>query len=195
LRSEVRKARDLWINRRRPFFNKALPRLVFLDETSTNTKLTKRCGWSPKGERYHSHAPFGTWKTQTFIAALRCHELTAPWIVNAPMNRHIFEVYVETQLAPTLSRGDVVILDNVAFHKSEKVARIIKKCGAWLLFLPPYSPDLNPIELAFSKLKSLLRKQAARTYDEITEALGQICELYSIKECRNYFKAAGYEAD
>jgi transposase len=195
LRCEIRKARDLWINRRRPFFNKALPRLVFLDETSTNTKLTKRCGWAPKGERYHSHAPFGTWKTQTFIAALRCYELTAPWIVNAPMNKHIFEVYVETQLAPTLSRGDVVILDNVAFHKSEKVARIIKKCGAWLLFLPPYSPDLNPIELAFSKLKTLLRKHAARTYDEITEALGQICELYSINECKNYFKAAGYEAD
>jgi len=87
------------------------------------------------------------------------------------------------------------ILDNVAFHKSEKVARIIKKCGAWLLFLPPYSPDLNPIELAFSKLKTLLRKHAARTYDEITEALGQICELYSTNECRNYLKAAGYEAD
>ncbi len=195
MRSEVSKARDLWINRRRPFFNKSLPRLVFLDETSTNTKLTKRCGWAPKGERYHSHAPFGSWKTQTFIAALRCYGLTAPWIVNAPMNKLIFEIYVETQLAPTLSRGDVVILDNVAFHKSEKVARIIKKCGAWLLFLPPYSPDLNPIELAFSKLKTLLRKQAARTYDEITEALGQICELYSIKECRNYFKAAGYEDD
>jgi len=185
----------LWINRRRPFFNKALPRQVFLDETSTNTKLTKRTGWAPKGQRYRTHAPFGSWKTQTFIAALRCHGLTAPWIVNAPMNMRIFEAYIETQLAPTLSSGDVVILDNVAFHKSEKVKAIVKERGAWLLFLPPYSPDLNPIEMAFSKLKALLRKYAARTYEAITDALGQICDLYTITECRNYFKAAGYEAE
>jgi transposase len=194
-RVEVRKARDLWINRRRPFFNRALPRLVFLDETSTNTKLTKRCGWAPKGQRYRTHAPFGSWKTQTFIAALRCHGLTAPWIVDAPMNMRIFETYVETQLAPTLSPGDVVILDNVAFHKSDRVKAIVKARGAWLLFLPPYSPDLNPIEMAFSKLKDLLRKYAARTFDAITQALGQICDLYTINECRNYFKAAGYEAE
>jgi transposase len=194
-RPEVRKARDLWINRRRPFFNRALPRLVFLDETSTNTKLTKRTGWAPKGQRYRTHAPFGSWKTQTFIAALRCHGLTAPWIVDAPMNMRIFETYVETQLAPTLSRGDVVILDNVAFHKSDTVKAIVKARGAWLLFLPPYSPDLNPIEMAFSKLKELLRKYAARTFDTITEALGQICDLYTISECRNYFRAAGYEAE
>jgi transposase len=191
----VLKARDLWINRRRPYFNKALPRLVFLDETSTNTKLTKRTGWAPKGKRYRTYAPFGSWKTQTFIAALRCHGLTAPWIVDAPMNMRIFETYIETQLAPTLSSGDVVILDNVAFHKSEKVKTLVKAQGAWLLFLPPYSPDLNPIEMAFSKLKALLRKHAARTFDAITDALGQICDLYSINECRNYFKAAGYEAE
>jgi len=111
------------------------------------------------------------------------------------MNMRIFETYIETQLAPTLSSGDVVILDNVAFHKSEKVKATIKERGAWLLFLPPYSPDLNPIEMAFSKLKALLRKYAARTYEAITDALGQICDLYSINECRNYFKAAGYEAE
>ena len=99
------------MTRRGPFFNRALPRLVFIDETSTNTKLTKRTGWAPQGERYRTYAPFGAWKTQTFIAGLRCHGLTAPWIVNAPMNKHIFEIYVETQLAPTLSKGDVVIME------------------------------------------------------------------------------------
>lgn len=194
-RGQIRQERDLWINRRRAFFNKALPRLVFLDETSTNTKLTKRTGWSPRGERYRTHSPFGSWKTQTFVAALRCHGLTAPWIVNAPMNKRIFEAYVETQLAPTLSPGDVVIMDNVAFHKSSKVEQLIKNRGAWILFLPPYSPDLNPIEMAFSKLKTLLRKKAARSFDAISDALGQICNLYSTSECLNYFKAAGYEAD
>ena len=111
------------------------------------------------------------------------------------MNMRIFETYVKTQLAPTLSPGDVVILDNVALHKSEEVKAIVKSRGAWLLFLPPYSPDLNPIEMAFAKLKALLRKYAAQTFDAITEALGQICKLYSITECRNYFKAAGYEAE
>jgi hypothetical protein len=110
----------------------------------SSTKLTKRTGWSPRGKRYRTHAPFGSWKTQTFIAGLRCHSLTAPWIVNAPMNRQIFEAYVETQLAPTLSPGDVVILDNVAFHKSQRAEELIRARGAWLLFLPPYSPDLNP---------------------------------------------------
>jgi len=185
----------MWISRRRRFFNNALPRLVFLDETSTNTKLTKRTGWAPRGERYRTHSPFGTWQTQTFIAALRCHGLTAPWIVDAPMNKQIFETYIETQLAPTLSCGDVVIMDNVAFHKSGKVEQIIKNCGAWILFLPPYSPDLNPIEMAFSKLKTLLRKMAARNFNAISDALGQICDLYTASQCRNYFKAAGYEAN
>jgi len=111
------------------------------------------------------------------------------------MNQQIFETWVETQLVPTLSRGDVVILDNVAFHKSQKAEELIKARGAWLLFLPAYSPDLNPIEMAFSKLKTLLRKRAARTFDAITQALGDICNLFSITECRNYFKEAGYEAE
>lgn len=183
----------MWVNRRRPFFNGALPRLVFIDETSTNTKLTKRTGWAPRGQRYRTTAPFGSWKTQTFIAGLRCYGLTAPWIVNAPFNKQIFELYIETQLAPTLSPGDIVILDNVAFHKSQRASELVKQRGAWLLFLPPYSPDLNPIELAYSKLKTLLRKQAARNFDAICEAIGDICQLYSPTECLNFFKAAGYE--
>lgn len=109
LRPDIRDARELWVKRRKRFFDKALARLVFIDETSTNTKLTKRAGWSPKGERFRTHAPFGKWQTQTFIAGLRCHSLIAPWIVNAPMNGTIFETYIETQLAPELNPGDIVI--------------------------------------------------------------------------------------
>ena len=178
-----------------PFFRKALSHLIFIDETSTNTKLTKRTGWSPKGQRYYSYAPFGQWKTQTFIAGLRSYGLVAPWIVNTPMNRRTFEFWIETELVPTLSKGDVVILDNVGFHKSERAEQLVKAKGAWLLFLPAYSPDLNPIEMAFSKLKALLRKRAARSFDAISDALGEIVSLFSVTECRNFFKAAGYEVD
>lgn len=194
-RADIREARELWIKRRKPFFAKALPRLVFIDETSTNTKLSKRAGWSPKGRRYRAHAPFGRWKTQTFIAGLRCHGLVAPWIVDAPMNTAIFEHYLETQLVPVLSPGDVVILDNVGFHKSPRADELVRQRGAWLLFLPPYSPDLNPIEMAYSKLKALLRKRAARTFDAICNAISDICQLFEPQQCRNFFKAAGYEAD
>jgi hypothetical protein len=119
-------------------------RLVFIDETGTTTKMTRLYGRCPKGQRLRSKAPFGHWKTQTFIAGLRCFGLTAPFVVDRPMNRRIFETYVETQLAPTLSAGDVVILDNLAAHKSPKAEATIRARGAWMLFLPPYSPDLNP---------------------------------------------------
>lgn len=195
LRPDIRDARELWTKRRKRFFNKALARLIFIDETSTNTKLTKRTGWSPKGELFRTHAPFGKWQTQTFIAGLRCHGLVAPWIVNAPMNGAIFETYVETQLAPELNPGDIVILDNVGFHKNQRAAELVRQRGAWMLFLPPYSPDLNPIEMAYSKLKALLRKQAARTFDALTQVLGDICSLFDPTQCRNFFKAAGYEAN
>ena len=116
------------------------------------TRLRGRC---LKGQRLRSKAPFGHWKTQTFIAGLRCHGLTAPFVVDAPMNRRIFETYVETQLVPTLEKGDVVILDNLSAHKSPVAEQAIRAKGAWILFLPPYSPDLNPIEMAFAKLKSI----------------------------------------
>jgi transposase len=111
------------------------------------------------------------------------------------MNRHIFEAYVETQLAPTLKPGDMVILDNLSSHKSERAAAILKERGAWFLFLPPYSPDLNPIEMAFAKLKAHLRRIGARTIDELWRAVGSICELYTPNECWNYLKEAGYVAD
>lgn len=170
-------------------------RLVFIDETATTTKMTRLRGRAPRGMRLKARAPFGHWQTQTFIAGLRCDRLTAPWVIDRPMNRTIFEAYIETQLAPTLEPGDVVILDNLASHKSEKAKAILRERGAWFLFLPPYSPDLNPIEMAFAKLKAHLRRIAARTIDEMWKAIGDICELYTPEECWNYFKAAGYASN
>jgi transposase len=170
----------------------ALERLVFIDETSLNTKLTKTTGWAPRGQRLIDHAPFGHWQTQTFIAGLRCDGLTAPWVIQGAINRERFELYIETQLAPTLKRGQAVICDNLSSHKSEKAADMLRSLGAWFLFLPPYSPDLNPIEMAFAKLKALIRKAAARSYDELWKAAGAACKLFSSQECENFFHAAGY---
>ena len=167
-------------------------RLVFIDETGTTTKMTRLRGRCPKGQRLRSKAPFGHWKTQTFVAGLRCQGLTAPFVIDRPMNRRIFEAYVETQLAPTLGKGDVVVMDNLAAHKSPNVEKAIRAKGAWLLFLPPYSPDLNPIEMAFAKLKAHLRARAIRTIDALWQAIGDICDLFSPDECANYFHAAGY---
>ena len=170
-------------------------RLVFIDETGTTTKMTRLRGRARRGQRLRMTAPFGHWGTQTFIAALRHDGLTAPWVIDAPMNRRLFETYVETQLAPTLKPGDMVILDNLSSHKSEKAKAILKERGAWFLFLPPYSPDLNPIEMAFAKLKAHLRKAKARSIHTLWQAVGSICELYSPDECWNYLKEAGYVAD
>lgn len=170
-------------------------RLVFIDETSTNTKMTRLRGRARHGKRLRATAPFGRWGTQTFIAGLRCWGLTAPWVLDGPMNRAAFNTYIKTQLAPTLNRGDVVILDNLSVHKSPEATKILKDKGAWFLFLPPYSPDLNPIEMAFSKLKAHLRAAAARTCEELWKAIGNICDLFIRKECWNFFKAAGYASD
>lgn len=167
-------------------------RLVFIDETGTTTKMTRLRGRSAKGERLNGKAPFGHWGTQTFIAGLTCSTLIAPWVVDGPMNRDIFETYVKTQLMPAIKPGDVVILDNLSSHKSERAEIFIRSRGAWLLFLPPYSPDLNPIEMAFSKLKAHLRATAARTIDDLWKAIGNICSLFTPEECSNYFDAAGY---
>lgn len=170
-------------------------RLVFIDETSVKTNMTRMRGRSLKGQRLRATAPFGYWRTQTFIAGLRCDGLIAPWVLDGPINRAGFDTYIETQLAPVLNQGDVVILDNLSSHKSAKAAAILRKCGAWFLFLPPYSPDLNPIEMAFSKLKANLRRIGARTIDALWRAVGEICDLYNETECWNYFKAAGYAHD
>jgi transposase len=167
-------------------------RLVFLDETGTTTKMTRLRGRGLKGRRLRAKAPFGHWKTQTFIAGLRCDALTAPFVIDAPMNRRIFETYVETQLAPSLKAGDIVIMDNLAAHKSPIAEKAIRDRGAWVLFLPPYSPDLNPIEMAFAKLKAHLRARAVRTIDALWRAIGEICDLFAPEECKNYLAAAGY---
>jgi transposase len=167
-------------------------RLVFIDETGTNTKMTRARGRCDRGERLRSKAPFGHWKTQTFVAALRCGALTAPWVIDAPMDRAIFETYVRTQLVPTLQQGDIVILDNLPAHKSPAAEQAIRERGAWLLFLPPYSPDLNPIEPGFSKFKSALRKAAERTVESLWQTIGQTLDHFSPQQCRNFFKHAGY---
>ena len=170
-------------------------RLVFIDETSVKTNMTPLRGRGLKGERLMADAPFGKWRTQTFIAGLRCDELVAPWIIEGAMDGPIFDSYIRTQLAPSLRRGDVVILDNLNVHKSPRAAQALAERGAWFLFLPKYSPDLNPIEMAFAKLKTLLRKAKARTYDALWRAVGDICNRFEPQECWHYLKDAGYVAD
>lgn len=170
-------------------------RLVFIDETSVKTNMTSLRGRSRRGQRLKADVPFGKWQTQTFIAALRYDGLTAPWVVDGAMDGNSFETYVKTQLAPTLEKGDVVICDNLNVHKNTGAAQAIAERGAWILFLPKYSPDLNPIEMAFAKLKAHLRKAKARSYDALWETIGHICNLFTKDECRNYFKHAGYVAN
>jgi transposase len=191
-RADVREERRVWTGQRQARMCQQPHRLIFLDETYVNTKLTRLHGRSRKGQRLRASAPFGHWKTHTFIAGLRCHELSAPWILDGPITRPAFDAYIETQLAPTLAKGDVVILDNLAVHKSEKAAQCLKRQGAWFLFLPAYSPDLNPIEQAFAKLKAHLRKAEARSFEALWRTVGDICDLFEPQECWNYLKAAGY---
>lgn len=166
-------------------------RLVFIDETSVKTNMTPLRGRSPKGGRLVADAPFGKWNTQTFIAGLRCDRVVAPWVVEEAINGSAFDAYVTTQLAPKLLPGDVVIWDNLNVHKSPRAAEAIKARGAVVLFLPRYSPDLNPIEKAFSKLKTLLRKAKARTYEDLWKAVGHVCSLFTPQECWNYFRSTG----
>ena len=170
-------------------------RLVFVDETSIKTNMTPLRGRCLRGQRLYGQVPFGKWQTQTFIAGLRCHGLVAPWVIDGAIDRDAFDLYIETQLAPTLSKGDVVIIDNLNVHKSPKAVEALRERGAWFLFLPRYSPDLNPIEMAFAKLKAHLRKAAARTYEELWKATGSICDLFSPSECWNFFKEQNYVAD
>lgn len=170
-------------------------RLVFLDETSVKTNRRRLCGRPLCGTRLKAAAPFGKWGTQTFIAGLRCGELTAPWIIEGAMNRAAFDTYIEHVLAPTLSPGDDVVLDNLSAHDSQSAADALAARGAWFLFLPKYSPDLNPVEMAFSKFKAHLRAAAARTFEDLTNAIGDICARFTPNECWNCFKAANYVAE
>ena len=167
-------------------------RLVFIDETSVKTNMTRTRGRAPKGKRLNAAAPFGRWSAQTFIAGLTADALIAPWIIQGAMNGDAFATYVETQLAPALAPGTVVILDNLSTHKNTRAAKALRARGCWFLYLPPYSPDLNPIEMAFSKLKQLLRGVGARTFDQLLKALGDTCNLFTPEECSNYLRHAGY---
>jgi len=170
-------------------------RLVFIDETAVKTNLTRLRGRAPVGERLYGTAPFGKWGTQTFIAGLTQNALIAPWVINGAMNGPAFDTYIETQLVPALDPGTVVILDNLSTHKSPRAAQALKERGGWFLFLPAYSPDLNPIEMAFSKLKAHLRRMGARTFDTLLQALGDICDLFDPQNYWNFLKAAGYASD
>ena len=137
----------------------------------------------------------GHWKTLTFIAALRHDRLTAPWVIDGTMTADIFETYIETQLVPTLNKGDVVVLDNLSAHKRKTIRNLVEARGAWFLFLPPYSPDLNPIELAFSKFKAHMKRLKPRTVDELWKAAGIVCDLFKPDKCLNYFIADGYVSE
>jgi len=149
-------------------------------------------GWAPRGARLVAEVPYGHWKTLTFVAALRHDRIEAPWVLDGPINGECFKTYVETVLVPTLMPGDIVILDNLGSHKGKAVRRAIRAAGAKLFFLPKYSPDLNPIEQVFAKLKHLLRKAAARTIESVVAAIGQLLGSYTPQECANYFANSGY---
>jgi len=167
-------------------------RLVFIDETWAKTNMTRRYGWAPRGERLIAKVPHGHWKTATFLAALRNDRLDAPCLFDGPINGERFCAYVEQFLVPTLKSGDVVVLDNLGSHKGKAVRQAIRAVGARLVFLPKYSPDLNPIEQVFAKFKSLLRKADARTYDAVSAAAAAVLAKYSAQECAAYLRNAGY---
>ena len=167
-------------------------KLVFVDETGASTKMARIRGRAKRGERCCAAIPHGHWKTTTFTAGLRLGGITAPMVLDGPMYGDAFIAYVEQVLVPELTKGDIVIMDNLPSHKVTGVRKAIEKAGARLLYLPPYSPDFNPIEMAFSKLKAFLRKAAARTIDELWQVISESLHDFTEEECRNYFKAAGY---
>lgn len=156
------------------------------------TNLTRLRGWGPLGERLAMDAPFGSRGTQTLIAGLTHEALIAPWVIKGAMDGPAFAAYIREVLIPEIAPGTAVILDNLATHRNKEAEAALRSHGCWFLFLPPYSPDLNPIEQAFSKLKAHLRRIGARSFSAVFEAIGEICELYDPEECWKYFKAAGY---
>ncbi len=156
--------------------------------------MARRHGWAPRGERLRVGIPHGHWKTTTFVAGLTLRGMIAPFVLDGPINRAAFETYVEKVLVPELRPGDVVVMDNLSSHKGPKVRELIEAAGATLLYLPPYSPDFNPIENAFAKLKALLRKATERTVDGLWTAIGRLVDTFTPQECANYFAAAGYDA-
>lgn len=168
-------------------------KLVFLDETGASTKMARLRGRSPKGERCRASVPHGHWKTTTLVAGLRLDGITAPGVIDGAMDGELFTLYAEHFLAPTLNEGDIVILDNLPAHKVTRAREVIEDAGATLLFLPPYSPDFNPIEQAFAKIKALLRKAAARTVEALETPIAYALKAFTPDECANYFANSGYE--
>ena len=169
-------------------------KVVFIDETGANTKMTRTHGYAPKGERLVEAVPHGHWHTTTFVGALRADGFIAPLVLDGAVNADVFVAHVEKVLVPELRAGDVVVLDNLASHKVAGVRTAIEGAGCRVLYLPAYSPDLNPIENAFSKLKGLLRKAAERTVEGLRAAIGRLIDLFRPDECRNYFRHCGYAA-
>jgi transposase len=168
-------------------------RLVFIDETWAKTNMAPLRGWAPRGQRLEAKVPHGHWKTMTFLAALRHDRIDAPWLLDGPINGESFRIYVEKVLVPCLRPNEIVVMDNLGSHKSKAVRKAIREAGARLFFLPKYSPDLNPIEQVFAKLKHRLRSDNARTSDTVCSAIGQSLDAFTPQECQNYFKNAGYE--
>jgi transposase len=175
-----------------PLMRRVPERLVFIDETSVKTNLTRLRGRSLRGTRLTGSAPFGKWGTQTLIAGLTQNGLVAPWVIKGAMDGEAFAAYVQKVLVPELLPGTCVILDNLSTHHNTEARKAMREAGCWFLFLPPYSPDLNPIEQAFSKLKAHLRRIGARSFSQLFTAIGEICEMFSPQECWNYLHAAGY---
>src|ERR1035438_3437026 len=188
-RADVARARRRWM-REQGMFDPA--RLVFIDETSTNTAMVRLRGRCPRGIRLIDHVPHGHWKTITFIAGLRRRGMVAPFVLDGPMNATAFIAYLERCLVPTLKRGDTVMMDSLPVHKVAGVREVIEAAGATLRYLPKYSPDLNPIEQAFSKLKAHLRKAAERTIPRLSRRIGALMDAFTPQECANYFRHAGY---
>lgn len=191
-RPDVKAKREAWFESQ---LDLDPERLIFIDETWTTTNMARKCGRAKKGERLRAGIPHGHWKTTTFVAGLRVTGMVAPMVLDRPINGIWFQAYVEQILVPALSPGDIVIMDNLGSHKGPKVRAAIEAVGAKLLYLPPYSPDFNPIENAFSKLKAMLRKAAERTIDALWDRIGALLDEFSPQECANFFAAAGYEPD
>jgi transposase len=188
-RPDVARRRAQWIKYR----DRVDPsRLVFIDETWTRTDMAPLRGWAALGSRLPAKVPHGRWSTATFLAALRHDRIEAPWLLEGPIDGQSFQTYIEKVLVPTLRAGDIVVMDNLGSHRGKIVRALIRAAGAKLFFLPKYSPDLNPIEQVFAKLKHLLRKAQARTVEAICTAIGELLGSYTPGECANYFKNAGY---
>jgi putative transposase len=188
-RPDVARRRAQWLRYRHRI---DASRLVFIDETWTKTNMAPLRGWAPCGQRLKAKVPHGRWKTMTFLAALRLDRVEAPWLIDGPINGERFRLYVEKVLLPTLRPGDIVVIDNLGSHRGKVIRRMIRSVGARLFFLPKYSPDLNPIEQLFAKLKHWLRKAASRSVDAVSNAIAEILNGITSAECQNYFLNAGY---